>query len=215
MASRSQIHGLYRLMEQYVDGDKRSFVRLHATLSPRLRRFLLKFVRDEPTVEDLVQLTMLKAHLARDRFQIQGGNPDGAVQGWYFAIARNVAMDHLRKQYRKDRHIAQVSRGSDRDEQDLVTQLPDGAPTIEDMGIDRETELEIIERVHAAIAKLPKSQREVVELHKIRGMSMAEIAKRLEIREGAVRVRAHRAYKSLARWLSPNTLLLLLWIPSV
>jgi RNA polymerase sigma-70 factor (ECF subfamily) len=37
---------------------------------------------------------------------------------------------------------------------------------------------------------------------------MAEIAERLQIREGAVRVRAHRAYKALARALGPAVLLI-------
>jgi RNA polymerase sigma-70 factor (ECF subfamily) len=197
-------------MARYVDGDKRAYEQLHATLAPRLRRFVTKFVRDEASAEDLVQMTMLKAHLARGRFRLQGGNPDGAVQGWYFTIARNVAMDHLRKQYRQDRHLAHPRASQDRDDKDRITALPDGAPSVEDLGIDRETELEIIDRVHAAIAKLPASQREVVELHKLRGMTMAEVARRLEIREGAARVRAHRAYKSLARWLLPLALVPLL-----
>jgi DNA-directed RNA polymerase specialized sigma24 family protein len=33
-------------------------------------------------------------------------------------------------------------------------------------------------------------------------MSMAQVAERLQLREGAVRVRAHRAYKALARLMS-------------
>ncbi|MEZ4426086.1 MAG: RNA polymerase sigma factor [Nannocystaceae bacterium] len=202
------IAGLYRLMEQYVDGDRRSYGKLHELLAPRLRRFLVKFVHDDATVDDLIQVTMLKAHLARDRFELQGGNPDGAVQGWYFAIARNVAMDHLRKQYRQDRHLAR--KPSEPEAADPIHALPDGAPSIEELGLSREAEAEIVERVQAAIARLPESQRAVVELHKLRGMSMAEVARRLQVREGAVRVRAHRAYKSLARWLVPSLLLLIL-----
>ena len=58
-----------------------------------------------------------------------------------------------------------------------------------------------IERVRVAIAQLPSGQREVVELHKLQGMSMAQVSQRLQIREGAARVRAHRGYKALARLL--------------
>ena len=168
----------------------------------------MKIIRDEPTVEDLIQLTMLKAHLARNRFELQGGNPDGAVQAWYFAIARNVAMDHLRKQYRKDKRLRKTS-GTEA--QDPVAALVDEAPTIEDLGISHEAEQHIISEVQHAISKLPPGQREVVELHKLRGMSMSDIAARLEIREGAVRVRAHRAYKALARMLSPQAMLFVFW----
>ncbi|MCA9707064.1 MAG: RNA polymerase sigma factor [Myxococcales bacterium] len=193
-----EIRGLFEQMGHYVDGDPAAFPRLYALLQPRLRGFLMKIVRDDAAVDDLVQLTLLKAHLARERFALQGGDPDGAVQGWYFAIARNVAMDFLRDGYRGDRHRA----GSEED----ALALPDRAPNPEELGELTEHEAEIIERVRAAIGQLPPGQREVVELHKLRGMSMAQIAERLQIREGAARVRAHRAYRALARLLAPRTL---------
>ncbi len=183
-------------MDRYVDGDPTAFRRLHARLEPRLRGFLMKLVRDESAVDDLSQLTLLKAHLARERFALQGGNPDGAVQGWYFAIARNVAMDFLRDRYRGERR-----RAGAEDEEDPVATLADEGPNAEQLGQMAEDEAEIVERVRAAIRCLSPGQREVVELHKLRGMSMAQIAERLQIREGAVRVRAHRAYRALARLL--------------
>ncbi|MBL4684611.1 MAG: sigma-70 family RNA polymerase sigma factor [Nannocystaceae bacterium] len=167
-------------------------------MGPRLRGFLIRLVRDETAVDDLVQLTLLKAHLARGRFALQGGDPDGAVQGWYFAICRNVAMDHLRNRYRGKNRIAnQPSDGSD-----PMVDLADAGPNVEELGQATEREDAIIDRVRTAIDRLPAGQREVVVLHKLRGMSMAEIADRLAVREGAVRVRAHRAYKTLARMLS-------------
>jgi len=183
-------------MEDYVDGDPRAFSRLYDRLRPRLRGFLMKLVRDDAAVDDLVQLTLLKAHLARERFTLQGGDPDGAVQGWYFAISRNVAMDFLRDKYRGDQRRA----GAD-DDADPISELVDAEPNPEQFGQESERQAEVVERVRVAIARLPPGQREVVELHKLRGMSMAQIAERLQVREGAIRVRAHRAYRALARML--------------
>jgi RNA polymerase sigma-70 factor (ECF subfamily) len=51
--------------------------------------------------------------------------------------------------------------------------------------------------VHAALAKLPSSQREVVELHYFEERPYKEVAEILGTSEGAVRVRAHRAYTTL------------------
>lgn len=206
--------GLGELMERYIDGDKRAFARLHALLSPRLKGFLLKLCHDEPASEDLVQLTLLKAHLARERFvspgphalRAGGGDPDGAVQGWYFAIARNVAMDHLRERYRAANRRADGYAGADAGESDAMLQLPDDTLNVEEVQAEAESEREIAAQVRQAIAALPPNQREVVELHKLRGMSMAEVAQRLCVREGAVRVRAHRAYRALARLLQPKAL---------
>ncbi len=187
-------------MERYVDGDRRAFEALHLALSRRLRGFLLKLVHEDSACDDLLQLTMLKAHLARDRFRVPGGDPDGAVQAWYFAIARNVAMDFLRDRNRAKKR----ETGGSADGTDPVVALEDPTPGPEQRGEQVESEAIIIEEVRAAIAQLPPKQREVVELHKLREMSMADIASRLQVREGAVRVRAHRAYKALARLLQPR-----------
>lgn len=197
---RADMVGLYELMDRYGDGDPRAFGALHRRLGPRLRGFLMKLVRDEATVDDLLQLTFLKAHLARERFQLQGGDPDGAVQGWYFAIARNVALDHLRQRGRRDKRQVNLHRNED----GSTHELPDGMDSLEDMITSQERADEIVEQVRSAIARLPPGQREVVEMHKLRGMSMAEVAERLDIREGAARVRAHRGYKALARMLGSS-----------
>ncbi len=195
--------GLHELMERYIDGDKLAFARLHARLAPRLRGLLVKLGQDEAAADDLLQLTLLKAHLARERFAPSGGDPDGAVQGWYFAIARNVAMDHLRARYRSDLR---------RDDGVEAVDVPDESASPEEARERMQSEEAIVEQVREAIAALPPSQREVVELHKLRGMSMAEVAARLQVREGAVRVRAHRAYRALARLLLPKALSIVLAI---
>ena len=200
-------------MDRYIDGDPQAFARLHAALGPRLRGFLMKLVRDEATVDDLLQLTFLKAHLARDRFKLQGGDPDGAVQGWYFAIARNVAMDHLRARGRRDRRHVDLAGQKGESERPQL-ELRDQGDSIEQLAVETERAAEIVDEVRAAIANLPASQREVVELHKLRGLSMAEVAARLQIREGAARVRAHRGYKALARMLGANASVFLATLPS-
>ncbi len=201
MARRTEPKGLFALMDRYCDGDPRAFARLHAALTPRLRGFLIKLVRDESTADDLLQLTFLKAHLARDRFCVQG-DPDGAVQGWYFAIARNVALDHLRQKGRRDRREIDLRRHDD-----VEFEFADDSASIEDIAVNAERSELVVEQVREALAKLPPGQREVVELHKLQGMSMAEVAERLDIREGAARVRAHRGYKALARLLGASLLI--------
>jgi RNA polymerase sigma-70 factor (ECF subfamily) len=198
-ASRSRIKPgeLHRLMEAYVDGDERAFPALHAALEPRLRSRLGRLVRDAAVVDDLVQLTFLRAHAARDRFASLPERADRAVEGWYLAIARNVALDHLRHSYRRDRrHETLAAKG------DVSGMgVPEAEPNAEELRLSLERGDELARRVREAIDQLPPSQREVVQLHKLRGMSMADIADRLGVRPGALRVRAHRAYKALASLL--------------
>ncbi|MEM7153646.1 MAG: RNA polymerase sigma factor [Myxococcota bacterium] len=190
---------LHRWMEAYVDGDEYAFTKLHAALQPRLRARLSRLVRDAAVVDDLVQLTFLRAHAARDRFASLPQRADRAVEGWYLAIARNVALDHLRHDYRRDRrHETLIAKG------DISGMgVPEAVPNAEELQMSRENGDELNQRVRDAIEQLPPGQREVVKLHKLRGMSMADIGERLGVRPGALRVRAHRAYKALANILVP------------
>jgi RNA polymerase sigma-70 factor (ECF subfamily) len=191
--------GLHDLMERYVDGDDRAFAALHRRLEPRVRSRLGRMLRDEALVEDLVQQTFMRAHQARTRYAAGTSQADKAVEGWYLAIARNVALDHLRHTYRRERrHSVLASRGEVEG-----MGVPETTPDPETSWLAGELADERARSVRSAIDQLPKSQRDVVTLHKLRGLGMSEIADRLGVRPGALRVRAHRAYKALARLLSP------------
>ena len=188
--------GVAALMERYVGGDPAAYRALQAELIPRLRRMMRRFVADEPTLDDVIQMTMLKAHLARERFVPSATDPDGSVRAWYYTIARRAALDLARKTTRQRSRTADVEQVGGLDQA-----LADRAADIEASIEEEEEAREIIARVRDAVSQLPDSQRAVVEMHKLQGMSMAEVASRLSIQEGAARVRAHRAYKALARLL--------------
>jgi RNA polymerase sigma-70 factor (ECF subfamily) len=192
--------GLHDLMERYVDGDERAFASLHRRLEPRVRARLGRMLRDEALVEDLVQQTFMRAHQARTRYAAGTTQADKAVEGWYLAIARNVALDHLRHTYRRERrHSVLAARGEVEG-----MGVPEAIANPEELRIADEIADERARSVRFAIEQLPASQREVVTLHKLRGLGMTEIAERIGVRPGALRVRAHRAYKALARLLAPE-----------
>lgn len=189
-----ELTGLHVLMERYIDGDQAAFTQLHGRLVPRLRARLGRMVKDAALVDDLVQQTFMRAHAARDRFESVGTKRDRAVEGWYLAIARNVALDHMRQRYRTDRRHATLEARGELEGMGA----PEADLDPEEFSLELEASSERIERVRAAIDRLPRGQREVVRLHKLGGLSMAEVADRLHVRPGAIRVRAHRAYKTLA-----------------
>lgn len=196
----SDTRGLQALMERYIDGDQQAFVALHDRLQPRIRARLGRMVRDEALVEDLVQQTFLRAHQARDRYEAGPGAGDRAVEGWFLAIARNAALDSMRHQYRRDRRHATLEARGELEGMGVSAERPNS----ELLHIEQEHEQAQARLVRAAIDQLPPTQREVVKLHKLSGLPMAEISERLGVRPGALRVRAHRAYKALARLLSPD-----------
>jgi RNA polymerase sigma-70 factor (ECF subfamily) len=191
--------GLAELMDSYLDGDERAFAQLYDRLSPLVRAQIRGKISNPATAEDLVQSTFMKAHGARERFAApSGASPDRAVAVWYSTIARNATIDHLRRVYR-ERAVKLETAGEDTVE--LFESVRDPSPDGEMIAVEQERQLSIASKIRHALARLPQSQREVVTMHKLDGMTMAEISETLGVREGTLRVRAHRGYKALAEML--------------
>ena len=173
-------------MAAYVAGERRAFEQLVARLAPRLHRFFQRSFRAEATADDLLQVTFLKLHKARDTYKA-----DMRVAPWAFAIAARVRLD----EYRKRRRLA-----ADGDEEALArADEAHAAETRGDEGIDGDT----ADAVRRAVDALPESQRVVIHLNRFEGMTFAEIAGVLGTTEGAVKLRAFRAYGALRQALAP------------
>ena len=101
---------------------------------------------------------------------------------WFYAIASNRLIDVLRRERRvTSREVRH----------DVLPDVPAGA--IRD-DID-------VEAIHAAVAALPARQRDVIESLKFKDESVREVAGRLNMTESAVKVTAHRGYRTLKRLL--------------
>src|SRR5207237_2205404 len=83
------------LMSAYVAGDARAFEKLFARLAPRVHGFFLRSFRDTGVADDLLQVTFMKLHRARERYR-----NDLRVSPWIFAVAARVRLDELRRRMR-------------------------------------------------------------------------------------------------------------------
>jgi RNA polymerase sigma-70 factor (ECF subfamily) len=191
--------GLSNLMQRYIAGDELAFNALHTRLRPALRRIIARKVSDRYAIEDLLQTTFLKAHLARTRFSVEyDDNQDRAVSTWYAAIARNTTTDYLRRTGR-----SKIGLANQEDESWLESRA-DLRPNMEEIRMEAEEKNRILSWLADAIARLPQAQREVIHLHRLAELSMAEVAKRQGAKVGTIRVRAHRAYAALAKFASEH-----------
>jgi len=165
------------LMSAYLAGNARAFEQLFARLAPRVHGFFLRTFRDAAVADDLLQVTFMKVHRARDSF-----DRAQRVKPWLFAVAARVRLDELRKRLRLP---------EDADE-DALERAEQAAPPADDaVGGD------VQEAVRAALARLPESQRAVIHLHRYEGMTFPEIAVVLGTTAGAVKLRAFRGYEAL------------------
>ncbi len=164
-------------MSAYASGDRRSFTALFQRWAPRLHGFFMRALREPAAADDLLQMTFLKLHRARGSFR-----PLLRLRGWLYAIATR----ELREELRRRRHSPLASK--EQQDEERHENADDPHP------------LEARQRataVQTAIERLPESQRAVLYLHRYEEMTFAEIAQVLGTTEGAVKLRAFRAYEKL------------------
>ncbi len=152
-------------------GDRDAYRTLLEELAPLLAAFLRRFTRDPHDLDDLRQEALITVHRARHTY-----DPMRPLEPWLFAIARTVAIDHHRRESRR------------RAREITVEHLPDIAAP-EHAPAER--------HLAEALATLPATQREAFSLLKIEGLSSEEGARRAGTTPGAMKVRAHRAYRTL------------------
>ena len=162
---------LEALMAGYQQGDGARTRALIERLSPALYRFFLAQVRSRRDADDLLQETWLRIHQARHTYR-----PDQPLLPWVYAIARHIRVDHYRRSLRAETREVQVET------------LPDPpAPEPRTAGPD----------LAAILGELPESQREVLVMLKVAGMTLKEVARATSSSVGSVKQKAHRAYLKL------------------
>lgn len=159
-------------MARYQSADPEAPRMLIRALSPALLGFFRAQSATRQESEDLLQDTWLRIHRVRHTYR-----PGEPLLPWVYAIARRVRTDGYRKRRRID------SR------EKLTDELPDVAA-----GVATPTALPEFE---AMVAGLPDTQREVITLLKVGGLSLEEVARATSSTVGAVKQKAHRAYERL------------------
>ena len=176
--------------QSYIRGDSATTRRLFETLQKIIKAYFSGKLGSKSTeIDDLTQLTLMKIHFARDRF-----DPSQQLKTWIFTIASRSLIDFW--------------RGSKADYIDDSFQDVSGTDPMESLpaeGLSPEEKLCLTEDLNHFLKTLKPIDRAIVYLYGVEGFSMAEIAKMHSMSEGATKVRAHRAYQELKKSLSEKT----------
>jgi RNA polymerase sigma-70 factor (ECF subfamily) len=100
------------------------------------------------------------------------------VLPWIYTIARYTRLDAYRKRRRRERREV------------LVAAVPEGL---------NQAQPSASEDFDQLVAALPDSQREILVMLKVTGMSLEEVARATSSTVGAVKQKVHRAYVTLRR----------------
>ncbi len=172
-------------------GDPLAFARLVEENQSQIYNLALRMLGDPHEAEDVLQETFLSAFKSLPDFEGRS-----SLGTWLYRIASNASLMRLRK---KQPDTISVDEPVTLDDgESLPRQLADWSNLPEGELLSYETR----QVMDDAIAELPRSLRIVFILRDIEGLSTAETGEVLDLSEGAVKTRLHRARLWLRERLS-------------
>lgn len=171
------------MMAAAQEGDSMAYDRLLREIVPYVRRIAAQQHRTPDRVEDVVQEVLLTIHRVRHTY-----DPARCFRHWLAAIARRRSIDALRRA--SGRFRFEVGEGD--------AGLAYEAYADPSLGSHDEAHASA-DQLGKAISALPPTQREAIELLKLREMTLAEASRLTGRSIEALKVNAHRAVKALER----------------
>jgi RNA polymerase sigma-70 factor, ECF subfamily len=177
------------MLARVVLGDRGAFEQLYQATSAHLLGVILRIQRDRALAEDLLQDVFVNVWRAAQGFDAARAQP----MTWLISIARNRAIDSLRRQKTEPRTVS--SHGHDDDGND--------ASLIESVASDVAGPLELLQdaaqrrAVTRCIGALSREQQQCVALAYYQGLSHSEVAQHLAQPLGTVKSWVRRALIAL------------------
>lgn len=176
------------LVDSARSGDMNAFSRLVVKYQDRVLNTCWRISGRLEDAEDLTQETFLRALEAIGSFRLQAG-----FYTWLFRIAVNVSISHRRRKGRMPR-LSLCSGDGQRSADELGSAGRDGRS---DDPSARLTARETQRLVQDGLDSLDDDQRAIIVLRDMEGFDYRQIAEILEVPEGTVKSRLHRARMEL------------------
>ena len=151
-----------------------AFDRLYRSSRDDVYAYVAGLLRDAPAAEEVTAAAFERAYRKRHRFDPERGEP----RAWLFGIARNAALDELRRRGRQAELAAEP--------EDVDARAEEGA---------ERSERRLA--VSAALERLERAERELIALKFFAGLENREIARVLGIGDSNAGTRLHRAMTKL------------------
>jgi RNA polymerase sigma-70 factor (ECF subfamily) len=152
-----------------------AFERLYRSSRDDVYAYVAGLLRDSAAAEEVTAAAFERAYRKRNRFDPERGEP----RAWLFGIARNAALDELRRRGR----------------QAELTTEPADLESFGSVGGAEDSERRLT--VSAALERLEARERELIALKFFAGLANAEIAQVLGIGESNAGTKLHRAMSKL------------------
>ncbi len=165
--------------------EESALAELYDHLAPWVLGLAERMLRDADEAEDVLSDVFVQVW---SRIH-QHDSRRGPLVPWVLSIARNRALDLLRRRRRWWRKIERVEGAREAEGADILDPLEPGEAGVPGWPVHR--------AVHEALAGLPEEQRRMVQLAYFEGLSHAEIAQRTGTPLGTVKTRLRLAHQKL------------------
>jgi RNA polymerase sigma factor (sigma-70 family) len=164
-------------------GDEQAFAELYQRYFRGLYDFALRMLRDREAASDVVQATFVKAWAS-----LRGPKGVENVKAWLYAVARNLAIDELRRRQRL------ASPRTDVDEDPVYTLVDERR--LSDPSVAAHDH-ELVDLVWESAAALSPQEYSLLDMHLRQGLDADELAAALGVAKGAIYTRLTRLRDSL------------------
>ncbi|HEY5303216.1 MAG TPA: RNA polymerase sigma factor [Acidimicrobiales bacterium] len=174
------------LLRRFLTGDREAFRTLVQRYQPALLQIARYYVNSTSTAEDVTQDTWMAVLKGAERFEGRA-----SFKTWLFRIVANRARSTGTREKRQvPTDPTDPVAGSRFNTEGMWKEPP---VSFADVLAESESNSAVAAAIHAAIAELPETQRSVVTLRDVEGLSTGEVASLLELSEANTRVVLHRA----------------------
>jgi len=180
------------LISAYLAGEEAAFGELTARHLRGVYSFALRLVGDGAAAEDIAQETFLKAWKNLKKYDERSSK----FKTWMLRIARNTAIDYLRKK----KHIPLSAFENETGSNVLAETLAD----TEELAPAMLERLDDARELHAVLEHLSPKHREIVLLYYSNDLTFEEIAQTLGEPTNTVKSRHRRALAALKALIAPN-----------
>ncbi len=187
------------LVARHVRGDESAFEALTQRYLKTVYSFIYRFVGSETDAEDITQETFFKIWKGLRTYN----QKTSKFKTWALHIARNSAIDYLRK--RKQVPFSRLTTSNNESGEDGHTMLAETLPDTEPLPDEIFSKMEDARMLGKALEQLSPAHREVLLLHYTNHLSFEEIGKTLDEPANTVKSRHHRALLALREVLRQDT----------
>ncbi len=174
-------------------GSRKAYADLMAAYREPLYLLLLRMTHNTTAADDLTIETFGKAFLQLHRYA-----PTSTFSSWLYTIGINTYIDHLRRNRVETVPLSTTRRDSEGDF--IEYQIPSGQPNPEETLIRMQRD----ETLKQLVDQLKEPYRRIIHMRYYEDLSYEEIAEKLHLPLGTVKVRLMRAKNLLAAIVEKN-----------